>query len=56
MTVIELLKEQFGEMLQDEDCYGLDPAEIYNVILMNDTKRAKEILDQLDIEYDDLKV
>lgn len=51
MTVIELLKEQFGEMLQDEDCYGLDPAEVYNVILMNDTKRAKEILDQLGVEY-----
>lgn len=51
MTVIELLQEQFDEMLYDEDCYGLDPAEIYNVIQFNDTKRAKEILDQLGIEY-----
>lgn len=51
MTVIEILQEQFDEMLYDEDCYGFDPAEIYNVIQFNNIERAKEILDGLDIKY-----
>lgn len=51
MTVIEILQEQFDEMLYDEDFCGLDPTEVYNVILFKDTKRAKEILDGLNIKY-----
>ena len=55
MTVLELLEEQFSEMLADEDSFGLDFAEVYNVLLLKDTKRAKEMLDMLGVEYQDYK-
>lgn len=51
MTILELLEEQFSEMLADEDSFGLDFAEVYNVLLLKDTKRAKEMLDMLGVEY-----
>ena len=49
--IIKLLEEQFENMLYDEDGLGYDIAEVYNVIQTKNIERAKEILNQLGVEY-----
>lgn len=49
--IFELLQDQFGEMIADEDAWGYDFAEVYNVLQTKDIDRAKQILTELEIEF-----
>ena len=49
--IFELLNDQFEEMLADEDAWGYDFAEVYNVLQSKDIERAKQILTELNVEY-----
>lgn len=49
--IFKLLQEQFDEMIAEEDSFGYDFAEVYNVLQQKDVKRAKQILTELEIEF-----
>lgn len=49
--IFELLQEQFDEMIADEDAWGYDFAEVYNVLQTKDINRAKQILTELEVEF-----
>lgn len=49
--IFELLNDQFEEMIADEDAWGYDFAEVYNVLQSKDVERAKQILTELDVQF-----
>lgn len=49
--IFELLQDQFDEMITDEDAWGYDFAEVYNVLQTKDINRAKQILTELEVEF-----
>ena len=49
--IFELLQDQFDEMIVDEDAWGYDFAEVYNVLQTKDIDRAKQILTELEVEF-----